>query len=134
MTIASTIVLAVRALRRNIMRSPLTTLGIAVGIAAVMCTVALGEGSSEQVQRQLLEMGDNFVWIEAGGRNVGGVRTGTGASPTLVAEDMHAIQESVYSVTACTAQVDSRVQLVYRNQNWNTTYRGVSPEYLEIRS
>ncbi len=133
MTIATAMVLALRALRRNIMRSALTTLGIAVGIAAVMCTVALGEGSSEQVQRQLLEMGDNFVWIEAGGRNVGGVRTGTGASPTLVIEDMQAIQESAHDVTACTAQVDSRVQLVSRNQNWNTTYRGVSPEYLEIR-
>jgi len=80
------------------MRSALTTLGIAVGIAAVMCTVALGEGSSEQVQRQLLEMGDNFVWIEAGGRNVGGVRTGTGAPATLVAEDMRGFANSAVRV------------------------------------
>jgi putative ABC transport system permease protein len=134
MTVVTALRLAIAALRRNVLRSVLTTLGITVGIAAVMCTVALGEGSAEQMRRQLLELGDNFVWIEAGGRNVGGVRTGSGASPTLVDADMHAIQEFVPAVTACTPQVDSRVQIVFRNQNWSTTYRGVSPEYLTIRS
>ena len=124
---------ALNAVRSNLLRGSLTTIGIAIGIAAVICTVALGNGSAEQVRLQLKEMGDDFVWIEAGGRNVGGVRTGSGASPTLNVGDMFAIQESVARVTACSPQVDSRVQVVYRNQNWSTTYRGVSPEYLQIR-
>src|SRR5829696_112588 len=103
-----------------------------IGIAAVICTVALGNGSAEQVHLQLLEMGDDFVWIEAGSRNVGGVRTGSGASPTLNLSDMEAVLASVPLVSVCSPQVDSRVQVVYRNQNWSTTYRGVSPDYVPI--
>ena len=111
------------ALRRNLMRSALTTLGITVGIAAVICTVALGEGSARQVQDQLLLMGDNFVWVENGSRNVGGVRTGSGGNRGLVVADMEAIAQTVPEVTACTPQVDSRIQIVHGNQNWSTTYR-----------
>lgn len=107
MTLGTALGLAAGSLRRDVMRSILTTLGITVGIAAVMCTVALGEGSAGQVRRQLLEMGDSFVWIEAGGRNIGGVRTGAGASPTLVPGDRKAIAEGVPAVTACTAQADT---------------------------
>jgi putative ABC transport system permease protein len=133
MPVWSVLRIALSALSHHRLRTALTTLGIMVGIAAVTCTVALGEGSAREIERQLLELGDNFVWIEAGGRNIGGVRTGVGASPKLTAIDMTAIEQSVPQVTACSAQVDSRAQIVYGNQNWNTTYRGVSPEYLSIR-
>jgi putative ABC transport system permease protein len=80
--------IAAAALVRNRMRTALTTLGITVGIAAVLCTVALGQGSANQVHNDLLNLGESFVWLENGNRNVGGVRTGLGGVPKLTPEDM----------------------------------------------
>src|SRR5438045_1381889 len=79
------------ALARNRMRTLLTGAGIAIGTMAVISTVAIGEGGSAQIQEQFRLIGDNLVWIEAGGRTVNGLRTGTGQTPTLVAADMEAI-------------------------------------------
>jgi len=124
---------AFRTLSRNKLRAGLTMLGITIGSSAVICTVAIGEGASNQVREQLMMLGENFVWIEAGGRNVNGRRTGTGQTKTLTVADMQAILHSVPYVKYCSPQADSRVQVVYGNQNWNTRYRGVSPEYLNIR-
>ena len=70
---------ALSALGRNKLRTALTMLGITIGIAAVICTVAIGEGGSSRIREQLQNLGDNFVWVEAGSRNLQGVRTGTGA-------------------------------------------------------
>jgi putative ABC transport system permease protein len=125
--------IALRALARNRLRTVLTTLGITIGISAVICTVAIGEGGSNQIREQMLMLGDNFVWVEAGGRNVNGVRTGSGATKTLTLADMRAILQTSPLIKSCSPQVDARIQVVYGNQNWNTTYRGVSPEYLTIR-
>jgi putative ABC transport system permease protein len=124
---------ALRTLARNKLRTALTLLGITIGISAVICTVAIGQGGQAAIQEQMLMLGDNFVWIEAGGRNVNGVRTGTGNTKTLVAADMFAMLQQVPLLKACTPQVDAHVQIVYENQNWNTTYRGVGPEYQTIR-
>ena len=71
------------ALFRNKTRSLLTVLGITIGIAAMICVVAIGRAGQAQVELQLNNLGDNFVWIEAGGRAVNGVRTGTHGAPTL---------------------------------------------------
>ena len=75
---------ALSALARNKLRTALTMLGITIGIAAVICTVAIGEGGSSRIREQLQNLGDNFVWVEAGSRNLQGVRTGTGTTKTLV--------------------------------------------------
>src|SRR6201984_596825 len=75
---------AMVALLRNKMRSILTVLGITIGIAAVICVVAIGKAGQARVEQQLNNLGDNFVWIEAGGRAVNGVRTGTHDTKTLV--------------------------------------------------
>jgi putative ABC transport system permease protein len=123
---------AMRTLARNKLRTALTMLGVTIGIGAVICTVAIGEGGSSQIREQMLSLGDNFVWVEAGGRNVNGVRTGTGATKTLTLADMQALQ-TIPLIKNCSPQVNSRIQVVYGNQNWNTAYRGVSPEYLSIR-
>src|SRR5258708_11672802 len=104
---------AMRAIRRNKMRSSLTVLGVTIGIGAVIGVVALGTAGSDRIQEQLLLLGDNLVWIEAGGRNVAGVRTGTGQTKTLVPEDMRAIVAEVPLIKSCSAQADSRVQLIY---------------------
>lgn len=124
---------ALRALGRNRLRSALTILGIAVGIGAVVCVVAIGDAGSEQIQLQLLNLGENLVWIEAGSHNVRGVRTGAGGTKSLVMADLAAIQREVPLIKACSPQVDSRVQIVYANQNWQTVYRGVSPEYFQVK-
>ena len=133
MDFAAVVRVAMRTLGRNKLRTALTLLGITIGISAVICTVAIGEGGSNRVREQLLMLGDNFVWAEAGGRNVNGVRTGTGATKTLTLADMTAILQTIPLIKSCSPQVDARTQVVYGNQNWNTTYRGVSPEYLTIR-
>jgi putative ABC transport system permease protein len=125
--------IAWRALAANQLRTGLTMLGITVGIGAVLCTVAIGEGGAAKVHNDLLNLGDNFVWLENGNRNVGGVRTGTGGVPTLTVEDMQAIVNEVPEIVRCTPQVDGRTQAVAGDQNWNTSYRGVTPEYLQIR-
>ncbi len=124
---------ALRTLGRNKLRTALTLLGITIGISAVICTVAIGQGGQAAIQEQMLMLGDNFVWIEAGGRNVNGVRTGTGNTKTLVVADMNAMLQQVPLLKACSPQADAHAQIVYENQNWNTTYRGVSPEYQTIR-
>jgi putative ABC transport system permease protein len=125
--------IAGNALRRHQLRTALTTLSISVGIAAVMCIVALGEGGRAQVQQLIDDMGEDFIWIEAGDRNVGGVRTGARGARTLVVEDAGAIVESVPDVMACSPQVDGREQLIAGNMNWNTRYQGVSEHFFEIR-
>lgn len=125
--------MAFRTLGRNKLRTSLTMLGITIGIAAVICTVAVGEGGADQIRQQLLTLGDNFVWAEAGGRNVNGVRTGSGATKSLKLTDMYAILQTIPLIKACSPQVDARMQIVYQNQNWNTVYRGVSSNYLSVR-
>ena len=133
MDLSSIFPVAISALSRNKLRTALTMLGITIGIAAVICTVAIGEGGSSRIREQLQNLGDNFVWVEAGSRNVKGVRTGTGATTTLTPRDMKAILESVPLIKSASPQVDARIQAISGNSNWNTTYRGVSPEYLSIR-
>jgi putative ABC transport system permease protein len=123
-----------RVLRRNKLRTLLSMLGITIGIGAVICTVAIGEGGSQQIQDQLLSLGDNLIWVEAGGRNVNGVRTGTGGTKSLTLQDAKAIQDSIPTIKKVAPNVDSHTQVVYGNQNWNTSYHGVGPDYLSIRS
>jgi putative ABC transport system permease protein len=133
MVVLTAFKIAIRALATNGLRTALTMLGITVGIAAVLCTVAIGQGSAAQVHNDLLNLGDNFVWLENGNRNVGGVNTGAGGVPRLTPDDMKAIVAEVPQIVRCTPQVDSRTQAIRGNLNWNTTYRGVTPEYLQIR-
>jgi putative ABC transport system permease protein len=124
---------AVRALARNKMRSVLTMLGIIIGVGAVICSVAVGEGASSQIQEQISNLGDNMIWVEAGGRNVNGVRTGTGGTSTLSVGDLQAIREQIPLVSKVTANVDGNAQIVYENQNWFTHISGVSPDFLSVR-
>ncbi|HEY6465532.1 MAG TPA: ABC transporter permease [Candidatus Acidoferrales bacterium] len=125
--------IAFRALGRNKLRSALTILGITIGIGAVICTVAIGQGGSSMIREQLAGLGENMIWVEAGGRNVNGVRTGNGATKTLTADDSRAIKDTIPHIVGASPNVDGSVQVVYGNQNWYTRYRGVSPDYSEVR-
>src|SRR3974390_2682580 len=115
------------------MRSILTILGITIGIAAVICVVAIGKAGQARVEQQLNNLGDNFVWIEAGGRAVNGVRTGTHDTKTLVESDAVAIKSQISLIKSVSPNVDDPIQVVYANQNWHTVYRGVGPDYFEIK-
>lgn len=108
-------------------------LGITIGIAAVICVVAIGKAGQTRVEQQMNNLGDNLVWIEAGGRAVNGVRTGNHAAPTLTMEDVIAIKNQVPLIKSVSANVDGSTQVIAGNQNWYTQYRGVSPEYLDIK-
>src|SRR5436305_9265497 len=94
--------LAVKALRQNLMRTALTMLGIIIGVGAVMCVVAIGEGAQASVERAITNIGANMIWIEAGGVNRAGVRTGAGATKSLTLGDYDAIREQVPLVTNLT--------------------------------
>lgn len=133
MSILLVLRVAVSALWRNRLRTSLTMLGMAIGIGAVICTVALGEGSAARIHQQLLDIGDNLVWVENGNRNVAGVRTGAGGIMRLTPDDLQAIRDDVPEVVRCSPQADARNQLVAGNQNWSTQARGVSPDYLQIK-
>ena len=124
---------ALKALIQNAMRSALTALGIIIGVGAVICTVAIGEGASARVEQAITNIGANMVWVEAGGVNRAGVRTGSGGTKSLTLEDSQAIKDHVALVTNVTPNVDGRVQLVYGNQNWSSSVRGVGPEYLALK-
>ena len=121
------------ALVRNRLRATLTATGITIGTGAVIFTVAIGQGGSAQIHEQLLLLGDNLVWVEAGGRTMSGVRTGMGTTRTLVLADMRALLQAIPELKGCSPQVDAGIQVIHGNLNWRTTYRGVSPEYLPIR-
>jgi putative ABC transport system permease protein len=124
---------ALKALIQNAMRSALTTLGIIIGVGAVICTVAIGEGASARVEQAITNIGANMVWVEAGGVNRGGVRTGSGGTKSLTLDDAQAIKDHIALVTNVTPNVDGRVQLVYGSQNWSSSVRGVGPEYLALK-
>jgi putative ABC transport system permease protein len=133
MRVSEIVRIALRALARHKLRTVLTVLGISIGVGAFICSVAVGEGASVQIQEQMRSLGDNLIWIEAGGRNVNGVRTGTHGTRSLTEGDARAIQEQVALVSNVTPNVDMRTQVVYRSQNWFTQVRGVTPEYLAVR-
>ena len=124
---------SLRALFRNKMRSTLTVLGITIGIGAVICVVAIGQAGSEQVQKQLDNLGDNFVWIEAGARAPNGIRTGSHGTKTLTADDGYALMKQIPLLKYMSPQVDANAQIIYGNRNWSTQYRGVSPDYMTIK-
>jgi putative ABC transport system permease protein len=124
---------ALWSLLRNKLRSSLTVLGITIGIAAVICVVAIGKAGQARVEQQLNNLGDNFVWIEAGGRAVNGVRTGTHGTKSLTLADAAAIRTQIPLIKNVSPNVDASTQVVYANQNWFTSYRGVGPEYFDIK-
>jgi putative ABC transport system permease protein len=124
---------AAGALGRNRLRTALTTLSISIGIAAVMSTLALGAGSSAQIEQQIANLGEDFLWIEAGSVNIGGLRSGSRGARTLTADDAAAIEEAVPEILACSPQISGRDQVIAGNMNWRTNYRGVDPSYFDIR-
>ena len=133
MSLSTIIREALQALVRNRIRSLLTMLGIVMGVGSFICVVAVGHAGSSRVEDQLSKVGDNLIWVEAGSRAVNGVRIGSRGTRTLVVGDVQAVLDQVPGVKSATPNVDGHIQVVYGNLNWGTQYRGVSPEFFEIR-
>jgi putative ABC transport system permease protein len=128
-----TINIALRALRRNAMRSLLTILGIIIGVAAVITMVSISQGASASVQEKIASLGNNMLVIRPGSVTQGGVRLGAGARPTLTVSDAKAIQRECPAVQAVTYTKWQSLQVVAGNQNWSTGIYGVTPEYATVR-
>jgi putative ABC transport system permease protein len=127
--------IAFRALARNKMRSALTMLGIVIGVSSVIAMVSIGQGAQASVQEQIANVGTNLLFVGAGSQNVGGVRSGTGAtsSNTLTVEDIEAIRREIPTVAMASPTVNARSQLVFGNQNWNTQVQGVNEQFPQIK-
>src|SRR5947207_9397002 len=133
MRILATIKIALRALRRNKLRTLLTMLGMIIGVGAVIAMVSIGNGAKSQIEAQIASMGQNVVLVFSGSFNRGGARSGWGGAGTLTIEDAEAIQREIVGVTVISAESRTRAQIAAGNQNWNMSIQGESPEYFDIR-
>src|SRR5437660_10014302 len=133
MRIAPTFNVALRALRRNKMRSVLTALGIIIGVGAVIAMVGIGNGAKAQVEAQIASLGQNVILIFSGSTTASGIRTGWGGAGTLKIEDAEAIRREIPGVVAVSEEVRSITQVAAGNQNWSTQVLGESAEYFDIR-
>jgi putative ABC transport system permease protein len=124
---------ALRSLRANKMRSALTTLGIIIGVGAVITMLSVGEGAKRKVAEQLKSLGSNLMAIYPGAVTASGVRLGTGGRNTLTENDAQAIQEEVPRVLAAAAGIRGTGQLVNGNLNWSSYIYGIGPDYLTAR-
>ncbi len=124
---------ALRALRRNKLRSALTMLGIIIGVAAVIAMVSIGQGANAAVQQQILSLGNNMLMVVPGATTSAGVRSGWGGVSTLTVNDANGIERDCPSVAAVTYMKREIVQVVYGDQNWSTAAQGVTASYQKVR-
>jgi putative ABC transport system permease protein len=130
----ATLKIALRALRRNVLRSFLTMLGIIVGISAVIVGVSMGTGAKAEVDKRIASMGNNLLTIMSGNMTRGGVRGGFGMAPNLTAADYDAVRAEITGITAVSPEVRTQGQIAVGNQNTSVQISGVSDEYLLARS
>src|SRR4051812_4092804 len=134
MDLLAIIRIAMRALARNKLRSSLTMLGIIIGVGAVIAMVSVGQGAQSQAQQQIQAMGSNLLFVGAGNVTRGGTRMGSGATKTLIDEDLQAVLREAPSVKEAAPGSQATSQIVYGNDNWATQVNGTEPQYFDIRS
>ena len=121
------------AVANNKMRSFLSMLGIIIGVAAVIIMMAIGQGSKESIRKELSTMGTNLITIRPGADTRGGVRQDPSSMQTLKVADYQRIMAEKKFVTDVSPEVTSAGQVIYGNNNTNSTIYGESPEYLDIK-
>src|SRR5262249_50977150 len=122
-----------RALRVNKLRSALTALGIIVGVAAVVCMVAVGAGAQAEVSEKVRTLGANLLLVLPGAQNSGGARLESGTRPTLTEEDAAAIRRELADVQVAAPLLSHSMPLVAGNRNWMTLVAGINADYLVAR-
>ena len=124
---------AIIALRLNVLRSVLTTLGIIIGVASVIVMSAIGSGASKQIEDQINSLGTNQLTIFPGSANVGGRRGGFGSAPPLTEKDLRAVRDGVTGVMAASGNLNGNANVVIGNANWSTQIQGVGAEIEQVR-
>ena len=128
----NTIVMAMRAIRRNLMRSLLTSLGVVIGVAAVICVFTLGRGSSQKVTDEVASLGQNMVTIRLG--QMGGPGGAAVSANPFTEEDVDAISKQIDGVAAAAPVISTGARLVYSNVNWSTSVTGTTNPFFEIKN
>ena len=125
--------LAFKGIMKNQMRSLLTSLGIIIGVSAVIVMVGVGSGSQKSIEMQINALGTNMIMVMPGTSQMGGVSRGAGSYNTMTMDDVDALRERATLLSHASAVVIAAGQIIGNGNNWNTTIQGVDPEYLSIR-
>ena len=125
--------IALRAIAANKMRSVLTSLGIIIGVAAVIILLSIGNGTQQSIRNEMRSMGTNLVMIRSGSSTSGGARMGRGSQPTLKNGDADAIQEKIPAIHLAVPVINDSGQIVYGNTNWATSIVGTDNRYFRIK-
>jgi len=123
---------AAQAISRNKLRSVLTTLGVFIGVAALIAMVAVGQGANAAVEKEIENLGTNLLVVLPGATTSSGVRGGHGSASTLTVDDARAIPREAPAVERVSYMVRQLGQVEYESQNWTTNVQGVTPEYVPI--
>jgi putative ABC transport system permease protein len=126
-------IIAIRALVRNRLRAILTMLGIIIGVASVIAMLALGEGSKRGMQEELSKMGTNMIMVMPNFMRRGGVSLGSSSSNAMKMADVYALRNEAIYLAAVSPEIRASGQIIYGNQNTQSTIYGVSEEYLGIK-
>ena len=129
----STFNIAIKSLKINKMRSALTSLGIIIGVSAVIIMLGVGSGATNRISNELSSMGTNVLTVRSGSSTSGGLRMGMGTQQTLTVKDSQAIEKNCHSVMYASPYLRESKQATYSNQNWSTAINGVSQTYLDIK-
>jgi putative ABC transport system permease protein len=126
--------IALKALKRNKLRTLLTMLGIIIGVGAVISMVSIGNGAKAMIEAQVASLGQNVIMLMSGNFSRGGVGLGFGSAGTLTVEDFASLKRELPDLSGISPEVRASAQVTFGNQNLLTPIIGVSPDYLEIRS
>ncbi len=125
--------IAIRALIANKVRSGLTTLGIIIGISAVIIMIAVGEGATQKVTSSFSSLGSNLLLVHSGTAFKKGMRSAIGSQPTLKMKDVKAILKNNTAIKTAAPLVSGTSQIIYKNQNWFTSIKGTTPEFFVMQ-
>lgn len=126
------IVLALREIRRNVLRSTLTILGIVIGVGAVITMVTIGEGATAQVQNDIQKLGSNLLQVFRG-QGFGGPGGARSSSPPFSMTDVEAIKNEINGVRTVAPSSNTMAQAIYGNSNWSTQVTGTDDQFISVR-
>ncbi len=119
---------------KNRMRSLLTSLGIIIGVGAVIVMVAIGQGTSAKIESSISSLGTNLIMASPGSQSSGGVRLGAGTSNQFTLDDIKRLKKEAALLDGVSPVVRSGGQVIGGGNNWQTTIYGVTPDYLTVRN